>query len=71
MSIEYEPIKIIDSNDPNDIFVGSSVNGNDRNKPFWRIKRIININGIWYTQFPDGIQDYSYVWDNRLSYTYK
>lgn len=67
-----EPIKLVDEVSTTLFYIGVSLNGGDTSKPSWRIKKISKEGSVWKTtQFPDGKQSYSFVWDDRGTYNYK
>jgi len=70
-SIFIEPNILVDELSTTEIYVGTSKSFNDPSKSDWKIKRIVKIGSIWKFQFPDGEQDFNFVWDDRLLYTYK
>jgi hypothetical protein len=66
-----DPIMLIDELSATEYYIGISNNFKDPSKPHWRIRRIWKIGSVWHFGYPDGKQDFKYVWDDRLSYTYK
>jgi len=52
-------------------YVGTSKNSTDTSKPNWRIKKIWKIGNVWHFRFPNGNEDFKFVWNNRTSYTYR
>jgi hypothetical protein len=65
-----DPIVLIDELSATEYYIGTSNNFKDLSKPHWRIRRIWKIGSVWHFGYPDGNQDFKYVWDDRLSYTY-
>jgi len=65
-----DPIMLVDEMSATEYYVGVSDRFKDPSKPYWRIKRIWKIGSVWHFGFPNGRQDYKYIWDERLSYTY-
>ena len=64
--------KTFDYSGTNLIFVGKTKLGTAKSEPFWQIKKFI-YNGssqLIDIQWPDGDDDFKYVWDNRVSYSY-
>jgi hypothetical protein len=69
-SYNVEPAQIIDELSATEYYVGQSINGSDAAASTWKIKRIWKVSTIWHIGFPNGDQDFKYVWDNRFTYTY-
>lgn len=65
------PIKNVDVSDPSDIYIGETRNSKNGSANSWQIKRIVKINNVWHTQFPNGDQSHKFKWDNRLTYNYE
>ena len=61
---------LVDELSSTEFYIGTSKNDKDPARPYWRIKRIYKIGSVWKFEFPNGDQDFKYVWDDRLSYTY-
>ena len=66
-----EPFTVIDQMSDTEIYVGTSIQFKDMSKPMWRIKRSWKTGNIWNFGYPNGDQDFKFIWDNRLSYTYE
>lgn len=73
-NIEYhtiEPITLIHEVSTTVFYIGVSINGRDTSKPIWKIKKIEKEGDVWnVTKFPNGNQNYSFIWDDRVSLTY-
>jgi len=68
---DFQPIELIHEAGATEFYFGLSNNGNDTSKPIWQIKKISKSGDVWATAlFPDGNQMFSFIWDERLSYTY-
>lgn len=52
-------------------YIGWSKNGTDASKHNWRIKKIWKIGTVWHFGFPNGDEDFNYVWNNRAGYSYR
>jgi hypothetical protein len=66
-----ENIQLIDDVSETEIYIGVSKQGNLINKPVWQINKLEKIGTVWNTSlFPNGNQDFVFIWDNRTSYTY-
>jgi hypothetical protein len=65
------PVMLVDEVSSEEFYIGISKRHNDQSKPDWQIKRIWKVGTVWNFGFPDGKQDFKFIWDNRLSYTYK
>ena len=61
---------IIDEISSTEFYVGQSINSKDLGKPNWRIRRIWMVGSVWHFGFPNGDQDFKYVWDLRDTYDY-
>ena len=70
-SHRIEPYVLIDELSENEIYIGTSNSFSDRARPTWRIKRIIKIGTVWQMEYPDGNQDFSFIWNNRFAYSYR
>jgi len=64
-----EPL-LVDEVNSTEFYVGKSKNTKSQNKPNWQIKRIWKVGNVWNFGFPDGNQDFKFVWDLRDTYTY-
>lgn len=71
MGYNYEPVRLIDELSETEIYIGESINFSDKSNDSWRIKKIIKIGNVWEFQFPNGKQDYVFIWDDRYAYDYK
>jgi hypothetical protein len=69
-SIFIEPYILVDELSTTEYYIGTSKSFNDMARPNWRIKRIVKIGNVWKFQYPDGKQDFIFIWDDRLSYSY-
>lgn len=67
---KIEAPMLIDEVSSTEYYVGESNNTKDINKNNWRIKRIWKVGFVWYMGFPNGNQDYDFVWDDRDTYIY-
>ena len=54
-----------------EIYVGYSKNSSVRSAPHWRIKRILFLSNVWNFQFPNGNQNFEFIWDDRDTYDYQ
>jgi hypothetical protein len=69
--ISYEPVKLIDEVSTQLYYIGTSNFGNASNSAVWKIKKIEKIGNVWsLAAYPDGNQDYKFVWDERGNYNY-
>jgi len=69
-AIDIEPYVIIDELSSSEIYIGISKSFSDPARANWRIKRIQKIGNVWKFQFPNGDQNFKFIWDDRISYTY-
>ena len=70
ISHKHEAPFLVDEVSKTEFYIGESDNTRLGDTNNWRIKRIWQVSGVWNFGFPDGIQDYSYNWDLRDTYTY-
>lgn len=70
-AISVEPYLLILELSSTEYYIGTSRSFSDPAKPNWRIKRIVKIGSVWNFQYPNGNQDFKFVWDDKLSYIYK
>lgn len=70
MEYNYETIRLIDEVSETEIYIGESKNFSDKSSPIWRIKKISKNGTVWEFGFPNGVQDYTFIWNERLNYTY-
>lgn len=68
--ISVESPIIIDEISDTEIYIGTSINDSNTGRPVWRIKQIIQIGTVWKFGYPSGDQSFSYVWNDRFTYTY-
>lgn len=68
--INYSPTKLIDEVSDSEYYIGISDNGNTKSASTWEIQKCIKTGTIWEFLYPDGDQGFSYVWNDRTSYTY-
>ena len=68
--ITFELPTLIDEASDTEYYIAHSKNGRDLSKPLWQIKRIWKIGTVWKTGYPDGNQNFEFVWDDRYSYIY-
>jgi hypothetical protein len=69
-SYKIDPAMLVDEISSTEYYVGISNNSKDTNKAVWRIKKIWKDGTTWKFDFPDGRQEFVFVWNDRLSYTY-
>lgn len=69
-ALNIEAPLLIDETSSTEYYIGTSKSFIELSKPNWRIKRIWKIGNVWRIGFPDGKQDFAFIWDDRLSYTY-
>jgi hypothetical protein len=51
-------------------YIGTSASFADVNAKFWRIKKEWTIGTVTYMGFPNGDQDFKFIWNCRCTYTY-
>ena len=62
--------KLVDIVSPTIIYIGISNNVKSTAAMNWRIQKISQTGTVWNFEFPNGDQDFKYVWGLRASYTY-
>ena len=65
-----DPIKLVDVVSSTIIFIGISSDTKNTAKAIWRIQKISQVGTVWSFEYPDGDQNFTYVWDNRNNGTY-
>ena len=68
--ISIEPPMMVDELSSTEIYIGTSKNDRNQANPNWRIKRIWKLGSVWRSGFPDGNQDFVFIWDDRFNHTY-
>lgn len=68
---QIEPYVLVDEVSNNEVYIGTSNSFNDKSKPIWRIKQIIKVGTVWVFRYPEGNQDFKFVWEDRLTLNYK
>ena len=61
---------LVDEVSKTEFYIGTSKNTKLTTEANWRIKRIWQVGSVWYFGFPDGDQNFSWVWEDRDTYTY-
>lgn len=67
---DFETPFLVDEVSSTEFYIGYSNNSSNRSAAHWRIKRIIQISSVWNFEFPDGNQNFVFVWDDRDTYDY-
>lgn len=67
---KLEAPMLVDEVSSTEYYIGESDNTKNIGKDNWRIKRIWKVGSVWNFGFPDGNQDYIFIWDDRDTYTY-
>jgi hypothetical protein len=71
-ALNIEPyILIVDESSINNFYIGTSRSFKNPSQANWRIKRIWKVGTVWKIGFPNGNQDFTFVWDDRTSYIYE
>ncbi len=69
--VNIDAVTLIDEHSDTEFYIGVSKNGGDTTKPIWRIRRIKKTGNVWcICGYPNSDQDFIFIWDNRLTYTY-
>ena len=70
-SLIITPLMLVDESSSTEYYVGTSINGTNGAKPIWSIRKIMKEEGVWkISQYPYGDQNFNFVWNDRLTYTY-
>lgn len=67
---DFETPFLVDEVSSTEFYIGYSKNSSSRSAANWRIKRIVQISSVWNFEFPDGNQNFVFVWDDRDTYDY-
>jgi hypothetical protein len=70
-SLNIEPYVFTDVVSSTNIYIGTSRSFNAGGAPNWRIKRVWQVGTVWYMGYPGGDQGFTFIWNNRATYTYK
>jgi hypothetical protein len=68
--IYIEPYVYVDSSGTT-TYTGTSQSFSDIGAPIWKIKKEWKVGNVTYMGFPNGNQDFVFIWNNRSGYTYK
>jgi len=70
--IVIKPTTLIDEVSLTEYYIGVSNNGNNPNSNIWQIKKIKKTGNVWnITLYPNGSQEFKFIWNNRTEYIYK
>lgn len=69
-AIKIEPTMLVDEYSNFEYYIGTSKSFKDQSKPNWKIKKIWKTDSVWYSGYPNGNQDFSFVWNDRYGYAY-
>ena len=53
------------------VYTAVSKSFNIKGSAIWKIKKEWQVGNIKYFGYPNGEQDFKFIWDNRETYTYK
>lgn len=67
--IYYEPYVFVDQSGTTK-YIGTSQNSNNSGAAVWKIKKEWQIETVTYMGFPNGNQEFNFVWNSRATYTY-
>ena len=70
IAYQVKPPMLIDEVSSTEYYIGISRNYSDETQPTWRIERIWKSGNVWRFGYPDGDQNFSYVWSDRYTYDY-
>lgn len=51
-------------------YYGTSISFNNGSAAIWRIKKEWKVGNVTYTAYPNGEQEFKFIWNNRTGYTY-
>lgn len=60
----------IDEVSSSEIYLGWAVAGSSANDNVWKIKQIKQTGSVWTQKYPNGDENYLYVWSDRLTLQY-
>jgi len=70
-TLVLSPKTLVDEASSTLYYIGISINGGDTSAPIWSIKKIEKIGNVWITSaYPNGMQDFEFIWNNRTIYAY-
>lgn len=69
LNVAFEPYEFYDAVTDDEIYIGSSAQA-ITTVDFWRIKKFWTVGSLTKMGFPNGNQNFKFVWDDRASYTY-
>jgi len=69
-SYKIDPVTLVDEVSSTEYYIGISHNTKDESRPNWKIKKIWKDGTTWRFEYPDGRQEFKFIWSDRLSYTY-
>lgn len=67
---DLKPPMLVDEVSSTEYYIGHSKNSKLKNKSNWRIQRIWKVGSVWNFGYPDGNQNFDFMWDLRDTYTY-
>lgn len=68
---DFEPPLLVDEVSETEFYIGYSNNSSIKSASHWRIKRIVQIGNVWNFEFPNGNQNFIFIWDIRDTYDYQ
>jgi hypothetical protein len=70
INVCIEPYIFIDVISGTTKYTGTSASFTNINTPNWRIKKEWTCGTVTYMGFPNGSQDFKFIWNCRCTYTY-
>jgi hypothetical protein len=70
ISVWIEPYTFTDNASGGTKYFGMSASFPRTDVPVWRIKKEWTVGTVTYMGFPDGNQEFKFIWDCRTSYNY-
>ena len=64
-------LTLIDEVSSTEYYIGISSGSKDGSIASWNIKKIWQDGTVWKTEFPNGDQSFTFIWNNRAGYTYQ
>jgi len=65
-----EPYRLVDAPTGDTQYIGVSSSFKVESAPIWQIKKIYKVGTVIYTGYPNGCQNFQFVWSDRCTYIY-
>lgn len=70
MPAQYKEREIVEEVSETLFYIGKCKTFCNPNMQGWQIQKIVKVDNSWMFQFPNGSQEYNYIWDERGTYAY-